>query len=152
MPENTEVFDVIDIMKHIPHRYPFLLVDRVTEINETGGKGYKNVTFNEEFFNGHFPGRPVMPGVLILEGMAQCAGYIALKLSEKSRNMIKNSLIFFMMIDKVKFRKPVLPGDRLDYEVEFIKNTPRIIKFRGIAKVAENVVAEGEMTAMLSDK
>jgi 3-hydroxyacyl-[acyl-carrier-protein] dehydratase len=152
MPENEQnkVFDVIDIMKHIPHRYPFLLVDRVTEITPEGGKGYKNVTINEEFFQGHFPGRPIMPGVLIIEGMAQCAGYIGLKIQEKNGNISGESLIFFMMIDKAKFRKPVLPGDRLDYEIEIIKLSSRILKFKGTARVDGAVAAEAELTAMLS--
>lgn len=152
MPENAEVFDVLDIMKHIPHRYPFLLVDRVTEVGEKGGKGFKNVTINEEFFQGHFPGRPIMPGVLMLEGIAQCAGYIALKHSGKDQEKNKDKIIFFMMIDKVKFRRPVVPGDRLDYEIEFIKNSGRIIKFKGKAIVNGETAAEAEMTAMLADK
>ncbi len=154
MAENEEkkVLDIIDIMKHIPHRYPFLLVDRVTEITPSGGKGYKNVTINENYFQGHFPGRPIMPGVLIIEGMAQCGGYIALKLLEKDQSNIKDMLIFFMMIDNAKFRRPVLPGDRLDYEIEILKLTARLLKIRGVGKVDGEVAAEADMTAMLTPK
>jgi 3-hydroxyacyl-[acyl-carrier-protein] dehydratase len=152
MLEN-KVYDTCDIMKTLPHRYPFLLVDRVTEITEEGGKGYKNVTMNEEFFQGHFPGRPIMPGVLIIEGMAQCSGFISFKIWEsKNENSVqenKEKSIFFMMIDKCKFRKPVVPGDKLEYEVQILKLSTRIGKYMGVAKVNGEVVAEAELTAML---
>lgn len=155
MAEENKVYDILDIMKVLPHRYPFLLVDKVTEVSETGGKGYKNVTMNEEFFQGHFPGRPVMPGVLIVEGMAQCSGFIALKILEKTDPKFdpnKPKIILFMMIDKVKFRRQVLPGDKLDYEITVMKLSSRIAKFAGVATVNGEKAAEAEMTAMMDDK
>jgi 3-hydroxyacyl-[acyl-carrier-protein] dehydratase len=153
--EENKTYDIVEIMKVLPHRYPFLLVDKVTEITETGGKGYKNVTMNEQFFQGHFPGRPIMPGVLQIEGMAQCAGFIALKLLAKNDpnfDTTKQKLIYFMMIDKVKFRRPVLPGDKLDYEITVIKLGGKIAKFSGVTKVNGEKAAEAEMTAMMDDK
>jgi len=156
MAENEKSFyDINEIMEYLPHRYPFLLVDRVTEITDKGGKGYKNVTMNENFFQGHFPGKPIMPGVLIIEGMAQCSGFIALKLIEKqveNKASAKDKVILFMMIDKAKFRKPVFPGDRLEYEIEVIKLSPRLAKFMGYTRVDGQVAAEAEMTAMMEDR
>jgi 3-hydroxyacyl-[acyl-carrier-protein] dehydratase len=149
-------YDIHDIMKLLPHRYPFLLVDRVMEVNEKGGWGYKNVSMNEEFFQGHFPGQPIMPGVLIIEGMAQCAGFIGLTLlkqeADKKGEVYKDKLILFMGVNNAKFRKPVLPGDRLEYHVEIIKFGGRIGKFQGYAKVDGEVVAEAEMMAMITDR
>jgi 3-hydroxyacyl-[acyl-carrier-protein] dehydratase len=150
-----EAYDITEIMKVLPHRYPFLLVDKVTEIHEKGGKGYKNVSMNEEFFQGHFPGKPVMPGVLIIEGMAQCSGFIALKILEKTDphfDAAQGKIIYFMMIDKAKFRRPVVPGDRLDFEIEVLKLSSRIARFMGYAKVNGELAAEAEMTAMLENR
>lgn len=147
---NNNILDINKIMEILPHRYPFLLVDRVTEIGENGGKGYKNVTINEPFFQGHFPGRPVMPGVLIIEALAQFGGLTAVNILEKQGKAVANSLFYFMMIDKAKFRQPVLPGDRLDFEVEFIKLSSKVIKFAAKAYVGANLAAEAELTAMMN--
>ncbi|MCX7820976.1 MAG: 3-hydroxyacyl-ACP dehydratase FabZ [Brevinematales bacterium] len=154
MSEVQKEYDIVEIMKYIPHRFPFLLVDRVTEINENGGKGYKNVTMNEWFFQGHFPGRPIYPGVLIVEGMAQCAGFIALKILEAKNpeSANKENLMYFMMIDKTKFRKMVLPGDKLEYEISIIKLSGKIAKFQGYARVNGELCAEAEMTAMIDER
>lgn len=145
-------FDINDIMKVLPHRFPMLLVDRVTEVRPDGGKGYKNVTINEDFFNGHFPGAPVMPGVLQVEGMAQCAGYIVLKQKVDEGMNPEDYVIFFMKIDGVKFRKPVKPGDRLDYEITVTKMKDKIGVFAGKASVDGEVACEAEMTAMFIRK
>lgn len=161
MSENTltfekQIYNVTEIMSVLPHRFPFLLVDRVTEITENGGKGFKNATMNEAFFQGHFPGHPIYPGVLIIEGMAQCAGFIALKILEareaKSEGPKKQKLIFFASIDGVKFRNPVSPGDRLEYEVEVVKLSSRLGKFKGVTKVDGKVCTEAEMVAVMADK
>ncbi len=154
MSEVKKEYDVIEIMKYLPHRPPFLLVDRVTEVTENGGKGYKCVTMNEWFFQGHFPGKPIYPGVLIIEGMAQCAGFVALKILEGKNPDAekKENLMYFMMIDKAKFRKMVLPGDKLDYEISIIKLGGKIAKFQGYAKVNGELCAEAEMTAMIDEK
>jgi len=154
MENQNREYDVTEIMNFLPHRYPFLLVDRITEVSEQGGKGYKNVTMNEWFFQGHFPGKPIYPGVLIIEGMAQCAGFVALKIYE-SKNPGENKkehLMYFMMIDKAKFRKMVLPGDKLEYEVSIIRLGGKIAKFQGYAKVNGEICAEAEMTAMIEEK
>ncbi|MCX8029741.1 MAG: 3-hydroxyacyl-ACP dehydratase FabZ [Brevinematales bacterium] len=142
--------DVVEIQKILPHRFPFLLVDRVEKMSNNKVIGYKNVTINEWFFEGHFPGYPIMPGVLIIEGLAQCAGVLALKaIGYNSQNP---PLIFFAAIDGVKFRNPVLPGDKLVYEVEIIKITNKFGKFKGIAKVGDKVCAEAEMMAAIQER
>ena len=135
-------------MEMLPHRYPFLLVDRL-EVEEPGvkGIGLKNVTMNEEFFQGHFPGNPVMPGVLQIEAMAQTAGAVVISGME---NYKENKLgVFFMSIDGVKFRKPVKPGDQLFMHVEKIKERGKVYVFKGEAKVDGKVVSEAEFTAMI---
>ncbi len=140
-----------DIVKILPHRYPFLLVDTVTEI-ELGKRvvGIKNVTTNEPFFQGHFPGNPIMPGVLIVEAMAQVGGILALlsigKVAEKEEDKVS---VFFGSMDKVKFRRPVVPGDRLKLEVEALRAGSRIWKMAGRAYVDEHLVAEAELMATL---
>ncbi len=137
--------DINKIMKLLPHRYPFLLVDRVLE-GEKGKSmvGLKNVSMNEPFFQGHFPSEPIMPGVLILEGMAQVGGLLAFySLPE----MIGDKLIYFAGIDKVRFRLPVVPGDQLIYEMEVIKHKGKIWKMAGTAKVEDKVAAEAEFMA-----
>ncbi len=145
--ENKKEFNIHDIMKLLPHRYPFLLVDRVYEI-EKGKKvvGIKNVTVNDSFFQGHFPSRPVMPGVLILEAMAQAAGVSVL--SNKSHH---GMIAFFMAADKVKLRKVVTPGDQLFLEVEMIRDRPSTASIRGQAKVDGELVAEAEMLFSFRD-
>ena len=143
--------EVEDIMELLPHRYPFLLVDRVTEL-EPGKRvvGIKNVTYNEPFFPGHFPGKPIMPGVLIVEAMAQVGGVLA-RLS-KQQNGIEakdKDAVYFMAIDKVKFRRPVLPGDQIVFDVEVLRSGSRVWKVAGKARVDEKVVAQAELVASI---
>lgn len=142
------MIDVNEILKILPHRYPFLLVDRVVEF-EAGkkAKGIKNVTMNEPFFQGHFPGHPIMPGVLIIEAMAQVGGILAFKTAN-----VSNKAVYFMAIDKARFRKPVLPGDRLELVLEVTKNRNTIWAFKGEAFVDGNLVAEAELMATIVDK
>ena len=141
--------DITKVMKLLPHRYPFLLVDRMYDMKgDESCVGVKNVTINEPFFQGHFPQYPVMPGVLIIEGLAQTAG--ALCVSSIGEDY-KAELVYFMGIDNAKFRKPVLPGDQLHYHVKKIRNRGRVWRFKGEAKVNGHVVAEAEISAMLAD-
>lgn len=143
------VFDINAVQKILPHRYPFLLVDKIIEF-EPGEKitGIKNVTLNENFFNGHFPGRPVMPGVLIVEAMAQVGGILLLKDGED----VENKLVFFMGLDNVKFRKTVVPGDQLIMELTMIKARRSIFRMAGKAYVQGELVCEAEMMAGMVDK
>lgn len=138
-----------DIQKMLPHRYPFLLVDRIIDI-QVGNKitGIKNVTINEPFFQGHFPGHPVMPGVLIIEAMAQVGGILAFKSTEN----IEGAMVYFLSIDKAKFRKKVVPGDQLTLELEVIQTRPPYWRLMGKAYVKENLVCEAELKAMISTK
>jgi len=120
-----ETADILEIMKLLPHRYPFLLVDRIIEIDgDNSAIGIKNVTANEPQFMGHFPGAPIMPGVLLIEGMAQTAGAICARVSGQSGN-----LVYFMTIDNARFRKPVVPGDRVEFHVAKVKQRGNIWKF-----------------------
>lgn len=139
--------DVIEIANLLPHRYPFLLVDRVVEL-EPNKKlvGYKNVTANEDFFNGHFPGLPVMPGVLILEALAQACAILAFKSTGYDP---KDYVIYLMGIDGARFRKPVVPGDKLTLTAEVVKAKSVVWKQRGVATVDGQVVAEGEFLATI---
>jgi len=139
--------DIEKIMKALPHRYPFLLVDRILEVGENRVVGLKNVTINEPFFQGHFPGKPIMPGVLIIEALAQTAG--ALILGEED---IGDKVPMFISIEEAKFRKPVLPGDQLILEVEITKRRGRVAIAKGIAKVGDSVAAEAQMGFILADK
>lgn len=146
------IFDITAIERIMPHRYPMLLVDRILEIDINPGQerilGLKNVTYNEPFFMGHFPGKPVMPGVLILEAMAQTGGMLLLNsISEPEKK-----LIFFMAIDKAKFRKPVIPGDQLVFELRMVRNRAKTFVMAGQALVAGQVVAEAEFMAALVDR
>jgi len=141
--------DIQRIMDYLPHRYPFLLVDRVLEI-VPGEKivALKNVTMNEPFFQGHFPGVPIMPGVLIVEAMAQAGGALfSSQLEEKH-----NNLFYFMGMDKVKFRKPVVPGDQIILEVKIIRQRSKAVKMAGTATVDQKVVAEAEIMATIGEK
>ena len=142
-----------EILNILPHRYPFLLVDRILEM-ETGKRvvGIKNVTINEPFFQGHFPGHPIMPGVLLLEAMAQTGGVLAMRSAEAEGMDIKTKVIYFMTIDKAKFRKPVLPGDQIRFELELMKSRANIRGFKAQALVDGAVVAEAELMAMIVDK
>jgi 3-hydroxyacyl-[acyl-carrier-protein] dehydratase len=139
--------DINRIMKLLPHRYPFLLIDKLENISgETEGTGVKNVTINEPFFQGHFPGRPVMPGVLLIEAMAQTAGAIVLNhLGDEHAG----KLVFFMSIDKARFRKPVLPGDTVRFHVKLGQKRPPVWKYWAEAHVDGKKVAEAEIGAML---
>lgn len=144
----VKTYHIEEIMKMLPHRYPFLLLDRL-EVEAAGekGVGIKNVTMNEEFFQGHFPGNPVMPGVLQIEAMAQTAGAIVVAAKEDYET--KKSSVLFMSIDGVKFRKPVKPGDQLRMHVEKIKERRNIYVFKGQTMVDGQVVSEAEFTAMI---
>ena len=135
-----KALDINAIQKILPHRYPFLLVDRIIEIVGNKVIGIKNVTINEPFFQGHFPGHPIMPGVLIIEAMAQVGGVGAL-------NMKANigKLAYFLSIDNARFRKPVLPGDVIRMEIDLLKAKLNIMKTHGVAKVDGEVVAEADM-------
>ncbi len=138
-----------DIMKVLPHRYPFLLVDRILEIEE-GQRivGLKNVTINEPFFQGHFPGHPIMPGVLIIEAMAQVGGMLLMG----SVDDPESKVVYFMSLDNVKFRRPVRPGDQLRFELEVNQIRGAVCRMRGVAKVDGEVVTEADMAAMVRDK
>jgi len=136
--------DIHEILKHLPHRYPFLLVDRVLEVNPGKAiKALKNVTINEPFFVGHFPHRPVMPGVLILEAMAQTAGLLAF--SDDKNKHDPNSVIYFAGIDGARFKRPVEPGDQLVMDVEILRQKAGIFKFKATARVGEDVACEAEL-------
>jgi beta-hydroxyacyl-ACP dehydratase FabZ len=143
-------YDILEILKYLPHRYPFLLVDRV--INLVPGESVvalKNVTFNEPFFQGHFPDVPVMPGVLILEALAQAGGVLAYVSSLEN---IEGNLVYFTGIDNARFRKPVIPGDQLVLEAQITKVRSRIVKLRGVAKVNDEKVAEADLMAAIGEK
>jgi beta-hydroxyacyl-ACP dehydratase FabZ len=143
------MLDLEKILELLPHRYPFLLVDRVLEVDGTRRiVGLKNVTFNEPFFQGHFPGHPVMPGVLIIEAMAQTGGLLLMEQIPDRASKV----VYFMALDKVKFRKPVLPGDQLLMEVEMLQFRGKVARMKGTARVDGQVVAEGEMLAGVVDR
>ncbi len=142
--------DIVRIMELLPHRYPFLLVDRITEMNkDISAVGHKNVTINEPFFAGHFPGAPVMPGVLLVEAMAQTAGGLVVNSLGKEH---EGKLVYFMSIDKARFRRPVTPGDVVEFHVQQIQKRSKVWKFGCKAKVNGKNVAEAEITAMLMDR
>jgi 3-hydroxyacyl-[acyl-carrier-protein] dehydratase len=145
------MMDIKDILKVLPHRYPFLLVDRVLEIDEENKKitAIKNVTINEPFFQGHFPGDPIMPGVLIVEALAQTSGLLGLHLLGHADG---GKLILFMGIDKVKFRHMVTPGDQLRFEATLTRPGSKVNQFEVAAYVGEKMAAQGILTAMVTDK
>jgi beta-hydroxyacyl-ACP dehydratase FabZ len=141
--------DIQEIMKLLPHRYPFIMIDRILELTP-GEKvvALKNVTINEPFFQGHFPENPIMPGVLIIEAMGQAGAVLAAKSLDQETH---GSLIYFMGMDKVKFRKPVTPGDQLIFEMKFLKQRRNVFKMSGTAYVDENVVAQAELMATFGE-
>ena len=148
MATDIATLDIKEIVRLLPHRYPFLLVDRILEGEKRKSMvGLKNVSMNEFFFQGHFPSEPIMPGVLILEGMAQVGGILAFY---SIPEMIGEKLIYFAGIDKVRFRRPVVPGDQLIYEMVVLKQKGKIWKMVGKAKVDNEVVAEAEFMAAFS--
>ena len=142
--------DIAGIMRAIPHRYPFLLVDRVVELeHDSHCVGLKNVTFNEQFFQGHFPTEPVMPGVLIIEAMAQTSAVLVV---ETLGSEMRGKLVYFMSIESAKFRRPVVPGDQLRIKVTKLQKRMRVWKIRGEATVDGRVVAEATFAAMIRDR
>lgn len=149
MGENRAVLDIRQILEILPHRYPFLLIDRILEI-EPGRRvvAIKNVTFNEPFFQGHFPGHPVMPGVLVVEAMAQAGAVLLLRdVSDRA-----GKLVYFAGIDRAKFRRPVTPGDQVRFEVEVLKLRSRSARLRGQAFVDGALAAEAELFSSLVDR
>jgi UDP-3-O-[3-hydroxymyristoyl] N-acetylglucosamine deacetylase/3-hydroxyacyl-[acyl-carrier-protein] dehydratase len=145
-PAAAGAMDINEVMRFLPHRYPFLLVDRVLSMNEKKITALKNVTINEPFFQGHFPGHPIMPGVLQLEAMAQVGGLLMMQNSVPGKQ-----IAYFMSAEDVKWRKPVLPGDSLIIEVDMMKARGKICKAKGVCKVDGDVVSEAEVTFMLRD-
>ena len=142
-------FDVVEVLKRLPHRYPLLLVDRVIElVPDQRIRAVKAVSFNEQFFQGHFPGAPIMPGVLQVEALAQAAGVLAVEtLGLKD----SGQLVYFLAIENAKFRTPVTPGCLLELEVEFVQKRARVCKFAGKASVEGKVTCEVQFTAMIAD-
>ena len=139
-------FDILQLLESLPHRYPFLLVDKIVAMRgDESCIGIKNVTFNEPQFQGHFPGRPVMPGILLIEGMAQTAGALCVR----SQGFAKPKLVYFMTIDKAKFRKPVVPGDVVEYHLRKTARRRNIWWYEAQAKVEGTLVAEAQLSAML---
>ena len=143
------VMEQAEIQALLPHRYPFLLVDRVLELDpDRRIVGIKNVTINEPFFQGHFPGQPVMPGVLIIEAMAQVGGLLAFK----SMGQVSKPVVYLTGVDGAKFRKPVVPGDRLRFEIDVVKKRTPFWKMQGKAFVDTELVCEAEVTAMVTEE
>lgn len=148
MSEDIKQYDIGEILKLLPHRYPFVLVDRVQEITPGEAiKVLKNVTINEPFFPGHFPAEPVMPGVLVMEGMAQ-AGALLAYLTEPDK--IGKNLVYFAGMDKVRFRQKIVPGDQIIFEIHVLKRKSKLYKLSGKAYVDGKVAAEGELMATFS--
>jgi 3-hydroxyacyl-[acyl-carrier-protein] dehydratase len=149
MSEATEqVYDTAKILAALPHRYPMLLVDRVASISEEEIHAVKAVSFNEDFFQGHFPGRPIMPGVLQIEALAQAAGILAI---ESLGLAGTGKLVYFMAIEEAKFRNPVTPGHLLDLRAGFVQKRARVCKFWGKASIGDKVTCEVNFTAMIAD-
>jgi 3-hydroxyacyl-[acyl-carrier-protein] dehydratase len=147
--EALEVADISEILKLLPHRYPFLMVDRVVDMRgDDHAIGIKNVTVNEPHFLGHFPSNPVMPGVLMLEGMAQTAGVLCMRLMTKRTG---KSAVYFITVDKAKFRKPAVPGDTIEYHMNKIAHRRNMWWYRGEAKVGGVLIAEAELGAMIDE-
>jgi 3-hydroxyacyl-[acyl-carrier-protein] dehydratase len=147
------MLDVVEIQKILPHRYPFLLVDKVVSMTEGENIiAYKNVSISEPVFQGHFPGHPIYPGVMILEGMAQAGGILAFKSGGYTQEEMEDKVMYFMSIDGAKFRNPVKPGDRLEYRVEVIKHRKNLVVLGAKAYVDDLLVSEAQLKAMIVDK
>jgi 3-hydroxyacyl-[acyl-carrier-protein] dehydratase len=145
---SISIIEVDEIMQMIPHRYPFLLIDRVKEIVlDSSAVGIKNVSINEHFFQGHFPDHPIMPGVLLIEAMAQTSAVLVIKTTGK----VSGKVVYFMTVDKARFRKPVRPGDQVQLSVEKIRSRGNVWKFRGKAIVDGQLMAEATYSAMIVD-
>ena len=144
MDNTSSILDIYEILKHLPHRYPFLMIDRVTEC-KVGERlvGYKNVTYNEPYFQGHFPNKEVMPGVLIIEALAQATGILAFRTNGQVPD--ENSLYYLVGVDGVRFKRPVIPGDQLKLEVDIIKTKRGVWKFNGMASVDGEMVCSAEL-------
>ena len=143
---DLDVLDIQQLLEYLPHRYPFLLVDRIVRMkSDESCVGIKNVTFNEPQFQGHFPGRPIMPGILLVEGMAQTAGALCVH----AQRLAKPKLVYFMTIDKAKFRKPVVPGDTVEYHLHKLNRRRNMWWYKGEARVGDTLVCEAELSAML---
>jgi 3-hydroxyacyl-[acyl-carrier-protein] dehydratase len=147
--ESVGVADIREILRLLPHRYPFVMIDRIVDMRgDEHAVGIKNVTFNEPQFLGHFPDNPVMPGVLLIEGMAQTAGVLCLRQMTRSG---KGSAMYFLTIDKAKFRKPAVPGDTLEYHVDKIAHRRNMWWYRAEAKVGSVLIAEAEVGAVITE-
>ena len=148
------LYNVVEIQKILPHRYPFLLLDRVTDLKKGEYiEGYKNISISEPVFQGHFPDHPIYPGVMIIEGMAQAGGVLAFKsMDGATQEEIQNKVVYFMSIDKAKFRAPVTPGDKLVYKINVIRNKGAVWQLDAKAYVDDKVVAQAELKAMIVDK
>ena len=147
--ETMDDIDIERIMRMIPHRYPFLMIDRVRGLTpNVRAIGVKNVSINEPFFQGHFPSRPIMPGVLIVEAMAQTAAVLVV---ESLQLIDQGKLVYFMTVDNTRFRKPVIPGDVVELHVDIVRSRGAVWKFRGIAKVGETICAQCDFSAMIVD-
>ena len=149
------MIDINEILSILPHRFPFLLIDRVEELSIGESiKAYKNVTYNEQIFQGHFPGHPIYPGVMIIEGLAQAGGVLAFKSMEKDGVDLSDKVVYFMSIDNAKFRSPVRPGDKLEYRISVIKHRGRIWVLKGKAYINDGatLAAQAELQAMIMDK
>ena len=149
------MIDINEILSILPHRFPFLLIDRVEELSIGESiKAYKNVTYNEQIFQGHFPGHPIYPGVMIIEGLAQAGGVLAFKSMEKEGVDLSDKVVYFMSIDNAKFRNPVRPGDKLEYRIGVIKHRGKIWVLKGEAYINDGatLAAQADLQAMIVDK
>lgn len=149
-PIRVDQIDILRIMELIPHRYPFLMIDRIIDlVPYESATGIKNVSINEPFFHGHFPAKPVMPGVLVIESMAQTAGVVVIhSMGEEA----EGKLVYFMLIDSARFRRPIVPGDQIEVKVRKLRRRGNVWKFRGEAIVDGNLAAEAVFSAMIMDQ